>query len=143
MWRTPHAKIYTTDQVTLGVDALIDDFNAKFLYGDNNKLYARMAHPSIVTDSNSKLGDPRYRDTVKNFTQIVGPIVCQTKWDGNSYDHFKANNGDVHGLTVLRHRAARHLCATFRQHFGEPSVGQWYARLLAGDEFAYFGADRR
>ena len=103
MWRTPHAKIYTSDDSSFGVDALIDDFNAKFLYGDNNRLYARMAHPSIVTDSNFKLGDSRYRDTVKNFTQIVGPIVCQTKWDGNSYDHFKANNGDVHGLTIKSH----------------------------------------
>jgi hypothetical protein len=52
MWRTPHAKVYTTDQNALGVDALIDDFNAKFFYGDNNKMYARLAHPSILTDTN-------------------------------------------------------------------------------------------
>ena len=100
MWRTPHIRVYTTEDQTLGIDALIDDFNAKFMYGDNNKLYARLAHPHIVTDSNFKLGDPRYRDTVKNFTQIVGPIICQAKWDGASYDHFKAENKDVQGLTI-------------------------------------------
>jgi uncharacterized coiled-coil protein SlyX len=100
MWRTPHAKVYTTDQNALGVDALIDDFNAKFFYGDNNKMYARLAHPSILTDTNFKLGDTRYRDSVKNFTQIIGPIVCQTKWDGVSYDHFKTDDREAHGLNI-------------------------------------------
>ena len=100
LWRTPHTKVYDVKGGYVSLDLAIDDFHTKLMYEEDGRLYARKIVPSIIEDSNFKLGDHTYRNNHKEFPQPVGPVICQTKWDGLTYDHFKADNRVVHGLKV-------------------------------------------
>ena len=100
IWRTPHTVVNNVQGGTIGIDSVMDDFNAKFFYDDGRKLLVRLLHNSVVSNPKFKLGSNTFRDSVKDFTQAVAPIVCQSKWEGLSYDHFAANSRTAHGLNI-------------------------------------------
>ena len=87
VWRTPHQQVEDADGVKLIMLTQMDNFNGHFAYGLNRVLRKRYNTQSILTDSNNyyKLGDNTYRGYVSDFPQIVGPIVCEPKWDGISF----------------------------------------------------------
>jgi hypothetical protein len=45
---------------------------------------------SIVTRKDFKIGDHNFRDTNKEFLQIISAIVCEPKWDGQTLGHNRA-----------------------------------------------------
>ena len=94
IWRTPHKELYDVNGARKEFPNTMDDFHVKFMYGDDNKLYARY----VV--ANYKLGDQTYRDNNKLFPQVVAPIICQAKWDGLTHDNFKSDNRESHGIKV-------------------------------------------
>ena len=100
IWKTPHKHANQKDGKALPLEGIMDDFNVKYLYGDDLKLYAYFTYPHIITNPNFTLGDYKYRDTVKAHTQIVSPIVCETKWDGLAYENIKVDNRDIFDIKV-------------------------------------------
>ena len=105
IWRTPHTELYDVKGSRMDFTTTMDDFHVKFMYGSDNKLYVRYVVPYF------KLGDQSFRENNKQFPQVVAPIICQTKWDGYTYDHFKSDNRESHGLKVIsytKRSAERH-----------------------------------
>ena len=100
IWRTPHKQIYSITGTKYSISSVMDDFNAKFMYSNDNRLYIRFDRPSIVTDPKFRLGDRTYRDEVKDFPQVIAPIICEPKWDGTTYSHFKTGSSMVDDLKI-------------------------------------------
>jgi len=76
---------------------MMDDINAKFLYTSSGKMIYSLDTPSPV-DVN-QIGWNTYRDTHKEMSQLILPIVCEQRWDGLSYgmrnDHVKLDDFNV------------------------------------------------
>ena len=120
IWRTPHTTIYSINGQASDLILKMDDPFAKWLYGSDSKLYFRDTLPAVHL--NSKLGDPHYRNGNTIFSQIIGPIVCETKWSGETYSHFLPRSGvfrtahkslnisssDVEGNRVKRSPVIKH-----------------------------------
>ena len=100
IWRTPQDVIYNSQGGTLVLPVTMDDAHTKFQYTDDNKMIARYVKSITSDQSYYKLGDNTYRNSRKDFPQIVSPIVCEAPWDGRTYDHFKADNRVAHGIEV-------------------------------------------
>ena len=100
IWRTPHDTIYNFQGGTLVLPLVMDDAHTKFQYTDDNKLLARYIKSVTADQPNYRVGDNQYRNSRKDFPQIVSPIVCEAPWDGRTYDHFKADNRVVQGIEV-------------------------------------------
>ena len=100
IWRTPHDAIYNFQGGTLVLPLVMDDAHTKFQYTDDSRLLARYIKSITSDQTYYKLGDNTYRNSRKDFPQIVSPIVCEAPWDGRTYDHFKADNRVVQGIEV-------------------------------------------
>ena len=100
IWKTPHTTAYSKHGNILPIEGIMDDLNVKFMYGDDNKLYARFTNPHILTNTKFQLADYKYRDSVKEFQQWVAPIVCETKWDGLLYENIRVDNHTVYDFMV-------------------------------------------
>ena len=94
IWRTPHKELFNVNGAKYQISTTMDDYHVKFMYGDDSKLYVRFINP------HPKIGDESFRNDNKDFPQVVAPIVCQLKWDGYTYDHFKSDNREVYGIKV-------------------------------------------
>ena len=92
IWKTPHKNIYLNG-ISIPMDTIMDDANTKFMYTKNKELVAVATNSILSTKYN--LGDPQFREHVKDFTQTVGAIVCEPAWDGITMDHFKHSLGPV------------------------------------------------
>ena len=112
IWRTPHEKIDSITGAKYSITSVMDDFNAKFMYGNDERLYVRFDRPSIITNPKFKLGDHTYRDEVKDFPQVIAPIICEPKWDGTTYSHLKTDTYTVEDLK-LDSRQKRSLPSSF------------------------------
>ena len=94
IWKSPYTHAQTFGGTKTAIEVLMDDFNGKFMYGDDNLLYF-YGVDGIASDPNNKLGDRLYRDKVKQFSQITGSIVCEPVWDGNTLSHLTVNQGPM------------------------------------------------
>ena len=52
-----------------------------------------------MKDNQLKLTDHTYWDSNVEFQQVVAPIVCEPKWDGENYE-FRSDNREVAGLKI-------------------------------------------
>ena len=101
IWRTPHTEIYDHNGKKANtILTKMDDFFTKWLYGDDGKLYYHESYPAVQFDTKQGIGDPNYRNTATNFSQTIGPIVCERKWDGTDYDYFQPTSRTVQGIGV-------------------------------------------
>ena len=100
IWRTPHDNIYNVQGGTLTLPLTMDDFHTKFQYTDDSRMIARYVKSITSDQAYYKLGDNTFRNSRKDFPQIVGPIICEAPWDGRTYDHFKADNRIAHEIEV-------------------------------------------
>ena len=98
IWRTPHSHFINWSNKTVTEGLLLDDLHIKFLYRSDNDIIAVWETPSIIEDS--KLGNHNYRITNRQVPQWLMPIVCETKWNGQTLNHFETDTGIWSSFTL-------------------------------------------
>ena len=110
IWRTPHTDIYDhTGNKINSILTKMDDIFSKWLYGDDGKLYYQDSYPNSQFDTKQGVGDPLYRDRVANFTQTVGPVICEQRWDGTTYDYFHPTTRVDKSITIKSQDTMGHI----------------------------------
>ena len=101
IWKTPHKQAIMHNDVPVNIEAILDDLNQKFMYSKNGELRVYSVN-SISSNPYFNLGANNYRDAVKDFSQIVGAIVCEPEWNGLTYN-FPIDKGLVGETQVYSH----------------------------------------
>jgi hypothetical protein len=98
IWRTPHSHIINSDNRTIEQGNILDDLNVKFLYSSNDDIIVVWEVPSVA--SGARFPNHGYRTTQKDIPQYLMPIVCQSKWNGQTYNHFETATGAWSGFQL-------------------------------------------
>ena len=70
--RTPHNIVWRAgENRSLPMVSAMDDFEARFIYGNDNKLCNAYEDPSIVNSVEFKLGSHSYRETMRTLIQVI------------------------------------------------------------------------
>ena len=88
IWRMPQDQILDHQNRTVTRAHVIDDLNAKFQYRSDGNILASWDDPSVIY---SNIGDHQFRTKQPSLSQLLLPIVCEPKWDGRSYTHFRSD----------------------------------------------------
>ena len=98
IWRTPHTHLIDIHNNEVNMMLILDDLNAKFLYTAEGQLLVYWENPNIQW--NSTFGDSKYREKIKELSQALAPVVCEPKWDGKTYGHFKSQVSHLPELVI-------------------------------------------
>jgi len=99
IWKAIQNYILLSNGKEQHLDVIMDDFNVKFMYEPDGELHMYSVN-NIVKDYYHKMGSHTYRDSVKTFPQVLGSIVCEPAWDGETLNHLWVKNETV-GLTQV------------------------------------------
>ena len=104
IWKMPHESLVSWDGKQVDQKAVLGVASIKFAYSSEGRMIASWDIPNVVDISH--IGDPGYRNKNAQLSQLLLPIVCEPKWDGTSYTHFRS---DYTALTnfVIKNRYLR------------------------------------
>ena len=98
LWRTGYEKLQKTNGEPVPLRSMLDDINAKFLYTAGKKLVVSLDNPSVINGGH--FGSHTYRDSNKELSQIMAKVICEPRWDGESYDHFRSDSINLEDFKI-------------------------------------------
>jgi hypothetical protein len=98
IWRSGYDTLRYTNGDAVSMVDVLDDAHAKFLYTSGKKMVVSIDSPSAVEDK--KYGSHTYRIDHKELSQIMAKIVCEPRWDGQTYQHFRTDSGGLPDFKV-------------------------------------------
>ena len=121
IWRTPHETFYSWDGKATQPRSILGKVTVRLLYSQDGKMVVSWDNPHIT--DNDVLGQVNYRDKNDQLSQVLVPIVCEPKWDGTTYTHFRSDNAHISNFN-LRNRFFRE-AATEPRNFTQDEIDEF------------------